>query len=187
MTPLGWQIRGVRPLPVLHDDGEASSRFFTMTINERQAQLDKIVDEYLPAKLKALTVAGGGQSRLTDDELLQRARNARNGVRFAALFDAGDWAEYGSLSEADLALCNMLAFWSNGDVEQIDRLFRRSKLIREKWDRPDYAERTITAAVENRTEFYKGSGAQAEVTDTPYSIPSPIGSSGDGNAFALNW
>jgi len=38
-------------------------------------------------------------------------------------------------SRADLALCGMLAFWCGGDPERIDRLFRRSDLMREKWDR----------------------------------------------------
>ncbi len=39
---------------------------------------------------------------------------------------------YTSQSEADLALCNFLAFWTGGDAARIDRLFRRSGLYRPK-------------------------------------------------------
>ncbi len=45
-------------------------------------------------------------------------------------------------SEADLGLCGLLAFYTWDDA-QIDRLFRQSDLYRPKWDREDYARRTI--------------------------------------------
>ena len=44
-------------------------------------------------------------------------------------------AGYKSHSEADIALCNALAWWTNGDAERVDRLFRQSGLMRQKWDR----------------------------------------------------
>ncbi|MFQ7644172.1 hypothetical protein, partial [Ruthenibacterium lactatiformans] len=40
-----------------------------------------------------------------------------------------------SHSEADIALCNALAWWTNCDAARVDRLFRQSGLMREKWDR----------------------------------------------------
>ena len=46
----------------------------------------------------------------------------------------GDYSDYPSQSEADLALCNKLAFWCGNNPEQIDRLFCQSKLYRKKWD-----------------------------------------------------
>jgi putative DNA primase/helicase len=74
------------------------------------------------------------------------------------LFDRGDCAGYASRSEADLALCGALAFWTRGDPEQIDRLFRRSALYRAKWneDRGDmtYGARTIAVAIGRCTAFY---------------------------------
>ena len=36
-----------------------------------------------------------------------------------------------------MALCSILAYYTNGNVEQIDKLFRRSALFRDKWDRDD--------------------------------------------------
>ncbi|GIV61538.1 MAG: hypothetical protein KatS3mg044_0404 [Rhodothermaceae bacterium] len=89
-----------------------------------------------------------------DEDLLKQARQAENGERFAALFDRGDWqgCGYPSQSEADLALCSMLAFWCRGDAARIDRLFRRSRLMRDKWDErrgsTTYGEQTIEKALE---------------------------------------
>jgi hypothetical protein len=48
-------------------------------------------------------------------------------------------------SSADAALMAHLAFWTGKDCERMDRLFRRSKLMREKYDdRNGYAYTTIT-------------------------------------------
>jgi putative DNA primase/helicase len=94
---------------------------------------------------------------LNDDELLDRAKGADNGEKFRRLWN-GQTAGYESQSEADLALAGLLAFWTGGDRDQIDRLFRRSGLMRGKWDddRGDqtYGERTIDKALEGRTDFY---------------------------------
>ncbi|MGH9771342.1 MAG: hypothetical protein ACRD4Q_06555 [Candidatus Acidiferrales bacterium] len=50
-----------------------------------------------------------------------------------------------------MALCGILAFWCGGDADRIDRLFRRSGLIRNKWNRRTgnsaYGARTIRAAL----------------------------------------
>ncbi|MCP4373209.1 MAG: hypothetical protein GY797_34655, partial [Deltaproteobacteria bacterium] len=61
----------------------------------------------------------------------------------------GSWEEldYPSQSEADQALCNNLAYWTNGNTTGIDQIFRHSCLYREKWNRKDYRERTIRNAL----------------------------------------
>jgi len=38
-----------------------------------------------------------------------------------------------------MALCCLLVFWTGGDAHRVDRLFRASGLIREKWDEVHYA------------------------------------------------
>jgi primase-polymerase (primpol)-like protein len=96
---------------------------------------------------------------LEDEELLERARNASNGEKFERLW-RGSTAGYESQSEADMALCCLLAFWTGGDHQQIDRLFRQSGLLRDKWDEVHYAdgstygEKTIERAVASISEFY---------------------------------
>jgi hypothetical protein len=89
----------------------------------------------------------------TDTELLEAVRASRSGPRFDALY-RGDTSGYDSASEADLALVNMLAFWTGPDPERIDRLLRDSGLMRPKWERADYRRRTIEAALSGRAEFY---------------------------------
>jgi len=49
----------------------------------------------------------------------------------------------------------MLAFWCGGDTEQMDRLFRKSGLMRDKWERDDYRASTLERAVNSCTSFYK--------------------------------
>lgn len=72
---------------------------------------------------------------MSDDEILTAARNSRSGMLFADLY-AGNWqSRYGSQSEADMAFCSMLAFWFGCDIQKMDAVFRRSGLMREKWDR----------------------------------------------------
>jgi P4 family phage/plasmid primase-like protien len=95
-----------------------------------------------------------------DHELIEKAKNAKNGAKFTALWD-GLTDGYDSQSEADLALCCLLAFWTGGDPVAIDRLFRQSGLYREKWEREDYREKTIDAALTHTTEFYEANNGKA--------------------------
>jgi primase-polymerase (primpol)-like protein len=82
---------------------------------------------------------------LPDDELLRRARTARNGARFRQLFD--ELPTRPNHSEEDLELARMLAFWTGCDEARIDDMFRRSALMRDKWLRADYRDRTIARAI----------------------------------------
>lgn len=93
----------------------------------------------------------------SDAELIDAAKDASNGEKFRRLW-AGTTAGYPSQSEADLALCDMLAFWTGPDAHRIDRLFRQSGLYREKWDRDDYRERTLGKALDGRSDFYEPRG-----------------------------
>jgi len=96
---------------------------------------------------------------LEDEDLLEKARNASNGEKFERLWN-GNTVGYDSQSEADMALCCLLAFWTGGDQTQMDQLFRQSGLIREKWDDVHYAdgstygEKTIERAIATTSEFY---------------------------------
>lgn len=93
-----------------------------------------------------------------DDELIQRASQAKNGDKFKALWE-GTHASYSSPSEADLALCGLLAFWCGPDPVRIDKLFRRSGLMRDKWDErrveSTYGADTIARALIGKSEFYR--------------------------------
>jgi hypothetical protein len=91
----------------------------------------------------------------SDAELIDRIRASRQGGKFDRLW-AGDLSDYrDDHSAADLALCCILAFWCRGDAGTIDRLFRQSGLMRDKWERSDYAQGTIGKAVSSCREFWQ--------------------------------
>ena len=72
----------------------------------------------------------------------------KNGDKFSKLYNDGDISDYGSQSEAECALCAMIAFRTGPDPEMIDAMFRSSALYREKWEREDYRIATITRGIE---------------------------------------
>lgn len=74
-------------------------------------------------------------------------RKQKNGDKFIRLYDKGDFSEYGSQSEADAALCALIAFRTGADPDAIDEVFRSSALYRSKWERDDYRENTINAGI----------------------------------------
>ncbi|MCD8381943.1 MAG: phage/plasmid primase, P4 family [Clostridiales bacterium] len=76
-------------------------------------------------------------------------RKQKNGEKFSKLYDNGDFSDYGSQSEADAALCAMIAFRTGPDPAAVDEVFRSSALYREKWERQDYRESTINAGIES--------------------------------------
>jgi primase-polymerase (primpol)-like protein len=94
-----------------------------------------------------------------DETLLEKAHHAENGEKFARLW-RGDIAGYESNSEADMALCCLLAFWTGRDSQRVDELFRCSGLLRSKWDRVHYAdgltygEITVERACQRTTESH---------------------------------
>lgn len=95
--------------------------------------------------------------QLSDQDIINKASGAKNGSVFSALW-SGDISAYNNdRSSADMALCNNLAFYTS-DAGQIDRIFRNSKLMREKWDRKTgnttYGAMTINKALESVTQHY---------------------------------
>lgn len=163
------------------------ARFFTMTgwhlesspltIDARQEALTAfhraIFSTPRSTPLWGLPPQAASTPVLEDAVLFDKACAARHGVgaKFSALV-SGDWTGYPSPSEADLALCIRLAFWTQ-DPAQIDRLFRQSGLLRAKWDEKrgaqTYGEHTIMEALARQTEHYRpqGKASRHRNGDTP--------------------
>lgn len=145
---LPWPGKKRGPIEVYSD-----KRYLTVTgrtlpdgcraIGNRQSQLDQLIYEHWgdePRPTRGETRAGrtGAATHgldYRDQRVLTKARDAVNGEKFTALFYEGDLSAHGGdQSAADLALANMLMYWTNGDRAQADRLFRVSALMRQKWD-----------------------------------------------------
>ena len=104
------------------------------------------------------TVDIPGESHLSDEDVIIKAASAKNGEKFTRLWN-GDTTGYKTHSEADAALLAILAFWCSGDKAQMDRLFRQSCLMREKWDEyrgaDTYGNISLAKAVARMTDYYK--------------------------------
>lgn len=154
----------------------ASARYFTMTGNRLEGTPEVIADgaqalpwiheNYIARKQVRKRKAKKAARRvvLSDEQVLEKARAAQNAEDFTALWE-GRWQEkFASQSEADLALCCALAFWTGHDKEQMDRLFRQSALFREKWDKvhhadgATYGEETLEQAVQRTEQVYSPGG-----------------------------
>lgn len=153
-----------------------SARYFTMTGNRLEGTPEAIADgaqalpwiheNYIARKQVRKRKAKKAARRvvLTDEQVLEKARAAQNAEDFTALWE-GRWQEkFASQSEADLALCCALAFWTGREKEQMDRLFRQSALFREKWDKvhhadgATYGEETLEQAVQRTEQVYSPGG-----------------------------
>ena len=75
------------------------------------------------------------RSYLSDESVIEHASNSANGERFKDYMN-GNWQEYyDNQSDADMSFISMLAFWCGCDEEQMDRIYRSTKMMRPKWDR----------------------------------------------------
>lgn len=129
------------------------------TVEPRQDVLDALTARLWPPASKKPRQQPESPAALDDVALLTQARKAKNGAKFCRLFDMGDTSGYADdASSADMALCAMLAFWTAKDADRMDRLFRQSGLMREKWDdrRGDttYGCTTIEKAVRDCTTVF---------------------------------
>ena len=134
--------------------GDITNRYGTFTGNTinslpiadcTQAVLTTL-DKEMRKKPKAKYSAKRDGDRAVFD-IVCDLRKQKNGDKFIRLYDKGDFSEYGSQSEADAALCALIAFRTGADPDAIDEVFRSSALYRSKWERDDYRENTINAGI----------------------------------------
>lgn len=165
------------------------------TIEPRQDQLDELYfelfciqdesEEQQPTLSPTHTTPAPQTPALMPDDqaLIERAQTARgrNGRVFTQLWrgDLSGYSRPGSseidYSRADLALCSILAYWTNKDASRIDRLFRQSALYHipgraKKWNRParageTYGEGTIRVAIARCYTTYNPSWRPANWID----------------------
>lgn len=144
-------------------------RYFIMTGNSYHEQPLPIADctekikilhnKYLYTPIPKVLPRQVEIVNLSDQEIIDKARNCKTGALFQLLY-AGNWEGlYPSQSEADMALCNHLAFWTQRNEAQMDRIFRSSQLYRPKWDKRrgnfTYGQITIQKACAACSDVYE--------------------------------
>lgn len=98
---------------------------------------------------------------LTIDEIIEHMMNSKNKLSIECFMNVKDgWKQfYSSQSEADMAFANHLAFWCARDYDKMDSIFRRSTLMRDKWDskreNSTYGYETLTKAIRECQDVYQ--------------------------------
>lgn len=185
----------------------SSDRYMTMTgevyrnlpIVDCNTQLNALYAQLTKPVTATQIYMGLGEEEFTDEQVCEMAYAAVNGQKFYDLY-TGDWEQYyGSQSEADFALINIIAFYSKNRA-QIARIFRASALgQRDKAQRDSFVGNMINrsfdqmlpevdvSALQQKIEEEIKSQATAIVktdsTSTEYEIEVPPGLIGDIAAF----
>lgn len=153
-----------------------TNRFVTVTGNCYRAgsvpldmdSLQKVLDSFMkrPKPKSDPMKSFDHVSYLSDEAVIKHATGAKDGdgnptdaaLRFKAYIE-GRWQEYyDNQSDADMSFISMLAFWCGCNEEQIDRIYRSSGMMRDKWDRKQsgttYGAITIRNAVQSCNKVF---------------------------------
>ena len=173
------EIGSIRKNTALGIEVYDTGRYFTVTgkiygeckpIQERTEECKKVYVKYFIQEEKINSIKDwkyrpqdynpNGRKPQPEPDLLELMFNSESGQSLRALYN-GDFSGYGSQSEADLALCNHLAFWTSKNPQRIDELFRASGLYRPKWDEKHdsagntYGQITIAKAINSTNHVYE--------------------------------
>lgn len=130
-------------------------------ITEQTENVKTIHDKYMTDVNKPTVSKAVQPLSMSDGDILNIAM--RDDV-FRTLWNGGI-SSYPSPSEADLALCNKLAFYCGKDIDMMDRLFRDSALYRsDKWEREDYRTATLNEAIAGTATVYDPNYKRNHVT-----------------------
>lgn len=179
----------------------SSGRYMTMTgdvyrdapINDYTSELNSLFSQMTTTVNAGKFYLGLEEEKNTDEEVCEMAFNASNGKKFYDLY-SGDWENYySSQSEADFALIDIIAFYTQNRA-QIVRIFHDSELgKREKAQRQDYLgwmlnrcfdtmlpPVNIEGIRQNLEEAVSQKSAKkSKKKEAPYSIPLPPGLVGE--------
>lgn len=142
------------------------------TVEHRQAEVEAFHAEHFPAQPKTSIESSSTTPELSDRAVLDLAYKASNAAKIKALYDGDNTGHNDDPSAADLALIGALSFYTQ-DEDQLDRLFRGSPRMRDKWDESHFADgstygaATIRKALSRQTETYTPPIEVPETTTLP--------------------
>ena len=152
-----------------------SKRFMTMTgvvinghtsIQEAQTELETVFAPLMP-KPKTPQIPTQQHTPLNLDDkaivdliISSAARGTSGAITFCNLHNNGspDGKDY---SGNELAYFNSLAFYTGNNAAQMDRIYRSGAMMRDKWNREDYRQRTLDKAMAGCTTFYNSKHNQS--------------------------
>lgn len=124
----------------------SSGRYMTMTGNvfrdapivDYHEMFNALFEQMGEGKSAQAFYAGLEHAHSTDDEIISMASTAANGEKFHDLFIVGNWQKYyPSQSEADFALIDIIAFYSENRF-QTQQIFLQSALGKREKSRAQY-------------------------------------------------
>lgn len=133
------------------------------SVEDCSGEISEIYSKYF-SKKSVKTVFNRDEDQIGEFEdpiLIEAMKSSKKGAQINHLMTKGNENElYASQSEADLALCNHLAYWTKRNPVQMDRIFRTTALMRDKWDEvhfsdgSTYGQKTIETAVQECKHAY---------------------------------
>ncbi|WP_241959743.1 DUF927 domain-containing protein [Mammaliicoccus vitulinus] len=156
----------------------SSDQSYIDSLVERYFKREVITNEFIPNEVTP--------SNLDDVEVMQLIAKSKNADKLSKLMSGG-WREiFESQSEADLSLLNALAFYTQKNIAQMDKIFRGSDLMRPKWDElrgsKTYGQISIERAINDCKNVYDPKFKKGDFTivlnETVIPKPYSIGKNG---------
>ena len=135
----------------------------TQRITETSVVMKQLYQKYFYKEYEETYSLGDSadqsEEELEDETIINLIKVSRQSDLYYKLSN-GDYQLVGfkTKEEACKVLCQILAFWCNGNSTQIDRIFRTSKLFSKKWDEQQgqftYGQGVIANAIQSCSCFY---------------------------------
>ena len=171
----------IKPSPVYERENELNS-LWEKYLKEEEPAFEPYVDNneegfFFGDSVKKTYTYVDNNITLNDEEVLEAISRSDSSYDFFKLYN-GDMTAYNDdHSRADAGLCQYLAFWTQRDKTQMDRLFRKSKLMRKKWDEKHgektYGDITLSSAISKQREVYHPQPKKIEIVAKPTPIATP--------------
>ena len=141
-----------------------TNRYFTFTgnsineydIEERSNEFMIFCDTYMKKDTLQTTLQSEYKTSLSKEKILENINKSSQKDKFHKLYYMGDFSDFNNdESSAEMSLCDILAFYCQGDYEMIESILKDSIIYRDKWDKhKTYLRDTIYKAINGCDSFY---------------------------------
>lgn len=158
-----------------------NSRFMTVTgesigqseICDEQEILNNLVERFFKEEQTfetGLTYDPNHKSELSDEEVINLMLKSKQKDKISDLLEGNFEKHFASPSEAVQSLLHYLAFYTNKDKQQIERIFLNYNNLTDKWDskrgNTTWGQLELDKAVNNQNEVYKKLNYEIKFAET---------------------